>query len=90
MLIASLQMHFKFVARLPQRRLYCRHLAQRVEQPIVMNHSVVAHRGYCHARRIQLAGIRLTFIPKHIELSRLHQGRWQALQLFGGRRSGEA
>jgi len=74
---------FQLAGGLAQRCLHFRDAGQRVEQAVVVDHAVVAHRGDLDAGGVQFAGVGLAFIAQHVEPGGLHQCRRQAAQLLG-------
>ena len=68
-----------------QRVADCGHLADRIQQTVVVNEVFIAHGGHIHTSGIQLACVRQAFFAKNIVSSYLDQGWRQPLQLLGGR-----
>ena len=79
------QVLLELFGRLQHRRTHRWHLAHHVEQTVIVDQAVVAHRRDRHPSLVEFAGVGFALVAQHVGAGGLHQGRWQALELRGGR-----
>src|SRR3984957_2474131 len=68
-----------------QRRLHSCNVDDCVQRHEVVDHSVIASRGYLNARFLKFARVGFTFVTKRIVLGSYHERRWQAVELIVAR-----
>ena len=78
----SIQVLLQRVAGLTDRGTDGRHIAECVEQAVVVNQAVVAGHGDLHAGLVELAAVGFAFVAQDIQFGGLDQGRRQALELL--------
>src|SRR5262249_45424118 len=80
----SFQVLFQRLRGLVQRVAHGGHLADRVEETVIVNQVFVAHYRYVHTGEIQLARVSQALVAENIVPRYLDQGWRQSLQFLQG------